>query len=60
MQLIFQFSCSRPFSNELPNMLQLLSCPRLKTLRIMEDKIAPMVCNLVLNIVYAFLEVAAY
>ncbi len=56
MQLIFQLSfCSFPF-NEFPSHLQFLSCTRLKALRIMEDKVASIVCNLMLNLMYASLS----
>ncbi len=40
-------------------MLQLLTCTRFKTLRVMEDKVASMVCNLVLNIMYTSLMIIA-
>ena len=55
MQLILQFGCSRLLFNEVPNNLYLLLCTRLKTLWVMEDKVASFVCNLMLNLMYASL-----
>ena len=53
MELIFQLSCSRSFLNEFPSNLHLLTCTSLKTPRVMEDKVASRVGNLVLNIMHA-------
>ena len=55
MQLVFQLSFCRLLVNELPSNLQLLSGTRFKTLRVMEDKVTPKVCNLMLNIMPASL-----
>ncbi len=55
MQLILELSCSRPLFNEIQNNLQLLPCTRLKTLRVMEDKVAPFICNLMFNFMNASL-----
>jgi hypothetical protein len=60
MQLIFQFNCNGPLLNEFPNNLQLLACASFKTLRVMEDKVASWVGNLVLNIMYAPLKLIVY
>ena len=56
MQLLSQFICNGPILNEFPNNLQLLACASFKSLRIMEDKVAPFIDHLVLNIVYASLK----
>ena len=53
MQLIFQLGCSRLLLNEIPNNLYFLLCTRLKTLRVMEDKVTSFICNLMLNVMYA-------
>jgi len=60
MQLVFQLSFSRPLFNELPDNDQFLSCTRFKTLRVMEDEVASIVCNLMLNIMQAPLIIIAY
>jgi len=56
MQLIFQLSFCSFLFNKFPSHLQFLSCTRLKTLRIMEDKVASIVCNLMLNVMYTSLS----
>ena len=58
MQLIFELSCGRPLLDEIPNNFQLVPCTRLKTLRVMEDKVAPFICNLMFNIMNTSLIVA--
>ncbi len=50
MQLIFKLSSSSLLLNKFPNFLNLFTWTRLKTFRIMEDKVASMICNLMLNI----------
>ena len=57
MQLISQLSCSRSLLNEFPNNLHLLTCTSFKAPRVMEDKVASRVGNLVLNIMYAPLNI---
>ena len=57
MQLILQLGCSQPFCNEVPNNLYLLLCTRLKTLWVMEDKVASFICDLMLNIMYSSLMI---
>ena len=59
MQLILQLWHRRPLFNEFPNIFQLLSGTRFKALRIMEDKVASIICNLVLNVMYASLMIIA-
>ena len=56
MQLISQFKCRRLFLYEVPNSIHLLTCTSFKPLRIMEDKVASRVCNLVLNVMYSSLK----
>ena len=58
MQLIFQLGCSRPLLNEVPNNLYLSLCTRLKTFRVMENKVASFICNLMLNIMYTSLTIS--
>ena len=57
MQLILQLGCSRLLLNEVPDNLYmyLLLCTRLKTLWVMEDKVASFICNFMFNIMYTSL-----
>ena len=55
MQLILQFMCCRSLLNEVPNNLNLILCTRFKALRVMEDKVASIICNPMLNIMNASL-----
>ena len=60
MQLISQFKCRRLFLYEVPNSIHLLTCTSFKPLRIMEDKVASRVCNLVLNVMYSSLKITYF
>jgi hypothetical protein len=57
MQLMFQFIFGRLLCNEVPNNLNLFLCTRFKALRVMEDKVASIICNSMLNIMYASLTI---
>ena len=57
MQLIFQFIFGRLLLNEVPNNLNLFLCTRFKALRVMEDKVTSIICNPMLNIMYASLTI---
>ena len=60
MQLILHFNCRRPLLNEFPNYLHLLASTSFKALRVMKNKVASRVCNLVFNVMYAPLNLVAY
>ena len=57
MQLILQLGRSRLLLNKVPNNLYLILCTRLKTFRVMEDKVASFVCNPKVNVMYTSLTI---
>ena len=56
MQLLTQLICIGPLINKFPDIVYLFICTRFKAWGVVENKVAPRVCDLMLNIVCTSLQ----